>query len=105
MNETVLVVPIGVVTFTVRVDKVAVLAITRLALIVVEPVTERPLTVTPVPDTVIAVALVKLVPVNVTGTVVPCVPDVGLMDVRVGWMIVKDCDVPVPALKLPVDAV
>ncbi len=71
---------------------------TKLALTVVEPVTERPLTVMPFPDTVIPVAPVKLVPVSVTATVVPCVPEVGLMEVRVGLMMVKDCDEPVPAL-------
>ena len=98
VNVTVLVVPIGVVTLTVRADKVAVLAMTKLALTVVEPVTERPLTVMPFPDTVIPVAPVKLVPVSVTATVVPCVPEVGLMEVRVGLMMVKDCDEPVPAL-------
>jgi len=56
--------------------------------IVVLFTTVRPLTVTPVPDTVTAVAPVRLVPVRVTGTLAPCVPIEGAIVVSVGpWTV------------------
>ena len=45
--------------------------------------------VTPDPDIVTAEAAVKPTPVNVTEGLVPCVPDVGVIDVNVGCMTVK----------------
>src|SRR3954471_19422370 len=38
----------------------------------------------PAPETVIPVAPVRLVPVRVTGTVVPRIPDVGAIETKVG---------------------
>jgi hypothetical protein len=63
---------------------VAPLVMTKFALTVVELTAETPVAVTPVPEIVTAVAPDRLVPVRVTGTVVPCVPLVGLIAVRVG---------------------
>src|ERR1700721_3007167 len=45
--------------------------------------------VTPVPDIVTPLAPAKLVPVMLTVTVVPCCPEVGLIDVSVGPVTVK----------------
>ena len=63
----------------------AVLEMVRVAVKVLELVTLTPLTVTPVPetDTVVSPAM-KLVPVSVTGTVVPRTPVGGLTVINVG---------------------
>jgi hypothetical protein len=79
----------GVFTLTVRFDSDAPLAITKLAVTLVEPETVNPVTEIPDPETDIPVAPVRFVPMSVTGTVVPCVPDVGLIDERVGPVTVK----------------
>src|SRR5580700_10278183 len=89
--------PIGVVTLTVRDETVAFAAIVKVAVTVVA-VDEMLLTVTPVPDTTTAVAPERLVPLSVTWKLVPRSPEVGLMEVTVTAMMVKDCDAPVPAL-------
>jgi hypothetical protein len=84
VNVTLPLVPPGVVTLTVLAESVAVPEIVKFALTVVAFTTVRPLTVIPVPETLIALAPVRLVPVRVTGTVPPRVPVVGLIEVRVG---------------------
>ena len=85
VNVTVLVVPMGVVTLTVLAPVVALAVITQLALTVVAVGGGAMMVhVTPVPDTVTSVAPVRLVPVRVTGTVVPRTPEVGLIEVSVG---------------------
>jgi hypothetical protein len=76
--------PIGVFTVTVLVESVAVAVMLNVAVIVVEFTTVIPLTVTPVPDTVTEVAPPRLVPVRVTGTLLPRTPVLGAIDVRVG---------------------
>jgi len=78
------VVPSGVVTFTVLRPVVAVGAIVNVAVTLVELTTVRPLTVIPVPETLIAVAPVRFAPVRVTGTAVPRMPAFGLIEVRLG---------------------
>jgi hypothetical protein len=50
----------------------------------VELTTVRPLTVTPAPDTVIAVVPVRPLPKRLTGTEVPREADVGEIDVSTG---------------------
>jgi len=84
VKATVLLVPFGVVMDTVLPPVPAVEAIVSVAVTVVLFTPVRPLTVNPEPETVIAVAPVRLVPVSVTGTDVPRVPDVGEIEVRVG---------------------
>ena len=59
------------------------MVIAQFALTVV-PVAVMPAQVMPPPEIVTAVAPVRLVPVRVTGAVVPCVPAVGLIDISVG---------------------
>lgn len=92
-------VPIGVVAVTFRALSVALAAITQFALIVVEVdvVTAQ---VTPVPDTVTPVAPIRLVPVRVTGTVVPRTPVFGAIEASVG-----PCTVNVTALLGPAGVV
>ena len=75
--------PIGVVTLTVLAVCAAPDVIVKVALIVVELTTVRAPTVTPVPDTVTVVAPVRLVPVSVTGTLLPIVPEAGAIEVNV----------------------
>jgi len=84
VKVTVLLVPPGVVTLTVLAEMVAVPEIVKFAVTVVELTTVKPLTVMPVPDTLIAVAPVRLVPVRVTGTTVSRTPEVGEIEVNVG---------------------
>jgi hypothetical protein len=85
VNGTVLLVPPpGTVMLTVLADSVAPVLIVKVAVAVVGLVTVKPLTVTPVPDTVTAVAPVRLVPVKVTGTLVPRTPVAGAIEVSVG---------------------
>ena len=69
---TVLLVPFGVVTLTVRVATAVTGLIVKVAVTVVALTTVKLLTVKPPPPlTVIAVAPVKLVPVRVTATLLP----------------------------------
>src|SRR5882757_5107128 len=88
VNVLVAVVFLGVVTLTKREPVAAPLVITKLATSCVG-VADVMVDVTPVPLMLIDVpAVVKLVPVKVTVTVVPCVPDVGeiLASVAVGGL-------------------
>jgi len=84
VNVTVPLVPPGVVTLTVLAVAAAVDGIANVAVTVVAFTTVMPLTVMSPPDTVTAVAPVKLVPVRVTGTLVPLTPVVGAIEVSVG---------------------
>jgi hypothetical protein len=84
VNVTVLLVPLGVVTLTVWAPVEALAAIVQFAVTVVAvgvPVIRQ---VTPLADTVTAVAPVRPVPVRVTAGAVPCVPDVGAIEVSTG---------------------
>ena len=83
VNVTVLLVPPGVVTLTVLAPSAAVAAIVKVVVTVVEVTVKAP-AVTPVPDTVTAVAPVRFVPVKVTATAAPWAPDVGAIEVSVG---------------------
>jgi hypothetical protein len=78
-----LVVPPGVVTLTLLAPRAAPAVMVTLAVTVVavEPVMAA---LTPVPEKFTAVAPVRLVPVNVTDSVVPCVPVAGAIEVSVG---------------------
>src|SRR2546427_3335034 len=76
VNVTVLLVPPGVVTLTVLAPSVAVAVMVKVVVTVVEVEVKAP-AVTPLPDTVTAVAPVRFVPVKVPGTSVPRAPDVG----------------------------
>jgi hypothetical protein len=81
VNVTVFVVPAGVTTLTLRAVAAAAVVIVQFAVTVVAvgvPVMGQ---VTPVPETLTAVAPVRLVPVRVTGTVVPRTPVLGAIDV------------------------
>ena len=69
VNVTGLVSPVGVVTLTVRAPMAAAAVIAKFALRVVSFTTVNPLAVTPVPETVTAVAPVQPVPYRVTATV------------------------------------
>ncbi len=84
VNVCVLLVPPLVVTVTVLAPAAAVLAITKSAVIDVALTTVTLLTVTFEPLTATVAPETKFVPVNVTDTVLPCTPDVGLMLVKVG---------------------
>jgi hypothetical protein len=84
VNVSVLLVPPGAVTVTVLGVSPAVAVIVKFAVTVASFTTVTPLTVTPAPDTVTAVAPVKPVPVRVTGTTVPRAPVVGAIEVRDG---------------------
>lgn len=77
-------VPDGVVMLTFLAPTVAVVVMVKVAVAVSGDKTERPLTVTPVPLTVTAVAPVRFVPVMVTDTAVPRTPEVGATEVMVG---------------------
>jgi hypothetical protein len=82
VNVTVLVAPFGVVTKTFLAESVAVAVMVKVAVMVVSFTTERELTVTPVPEMVIAVAPVNPVPLRVTGTLVPRAPEAGAIAVN-----------------------
>jgi hypothetical protein len=84
VNVLVLLVPLGVVTLTVWAPVVALDAIVQVAWTVVAVGVPVITQVTPVPLTFTAVAPVRLVPVRVTAGAVPCVPDVGAIEVSVG---------------------
>src|ERR1700730_706653 len=79
-----LLVPPDEVTLTVLIVGAALAVIVKFAVIVVEFTAVKLGTVTPPPDTVTAVAPIRLVPVRVTATVVPRTPELGLIDVNVG---------------------
>jgi hypothetical protein len=82
---TELLVPPAVVTVTLRVLRVAVLVIVKVAeSCVPAPFTEMPLAVTPDPDTLTEVAPVRFVPFKVTDTVELRNPEVGLIEESVG---------------------
>src|SRR5579864_4959588 len=88
VNGTVLLVPPGVVTLTLWAPSAAPAPILKVALICVVLMTVTPLTATPPPPppetaTVVAPAM-KLVPVNVTATVVARTPVGGAIEVNVG---------------------
>ena len=83
-----LLVPTGVVTVTFLVFCAAALDIARVAAILVEFSTVKLLTVTPVPDTVTAVAPFRLVPVRITGTLLFLTPVLGALEVKVGAALV-----------------
>jgi hypothetical protein len=87
VNVEVVLVPFDVVTTATLLDPAgAVLAMLRVAVIVVELTTLKvPVaTVTPVPSPVSPVAPAKLLPVSVTGTLVPLRPVLGVIEVSVG---------------------
>jgi hypothetical protein len=90
VNVTVPVVPIGVVTETFLAVRLALAAMTQFALTVVAVGVPVMVQVTFVPDAVTAVAPVRLVPVSVTGTVVPRAPVVGAIDASVGPVTVNE---------------
>jgi hypothetical protein len=85
VNGTVLLVPPGVVTLTLRTLRAAPVEMVKVALICVILITVTPLTATPPPETATVVApAMKLVPVNVTATAVPRTPVGGAIEVKVG---------------------
>jgi hypothetical protein len=84
VNVLVSLIPLGVVTLTVRAPVAAPAVIVQVAWTVVAVGVPVITQVTPVPLTVTAVAPVRLVPVRVTAGAVPCVPDVGAIEVSVG---------------------
>jgi hypothetical protein len=89
VNVTGLLAPPGtVVTLTFLAVSPAAAAIVKVAVTVVSFTTVRLLTVIP-PPAVMAVAPVRPLPVNVTGTLVPCSPMLGAMEVSDGPCTVK----------------
>jgi len=84
VKVTLLVVPPDVVTVTLRPLRVAAPLMVKVVVIVVEFTTVTALWLTPPPEIPTVAPLVKFVPVSVTGTDVPRVPEVGLIEVRVG---------------------
>jgi len=102
VNVTVLLVPPGVVTLTVLAPSAAVAVIVKVAVTVVA-LDVMPLTVTPVPDTLTAVAPVRFVPVSVTGTEVPRAPVVGTIAVSVGAGVIVPANSTAPASTEPFD--
>lgn len=83
VKGSVLLAPIGVVTPRFLMPGAAPFAITQLAVTVVAVGVPVIVQVTPPPDTVTAVAPVRLAPLMVTGTVVPCNPELGTIEVIV----------------------
>jgi hypothetical protein len=84
VNVTPLLVPPGVLMVTFLAVLFALAEMVKVIVTVVEFTTVGPLTVTPVPETVTAVAPVRLVPLSVTGTTAPCVPVFGEIKDNVG---------------------
>jgi hypothetical protein len=84
VNGTAGLVPPEVVTVTLAAPRVALAAIVNVAVICVALVTLTLLTPTPGLVTTTVAPETKLEPVSVTGTLVPCVPLVGAIDVNVG---------------------
>jgi hypothetical protein len=97
VKTTALLVPLEVVTLTLAGPVAALAAMVKVAVIWVRLFTLTPPTVTPGPALTMAPE-VKLAPVNVTGTLAPCVPLLGLMLVNVGspTLIVKATGLLVP---------
>jgi hypothetical protein len=83
VNVTALLAEPAPVTVTFLRPTVAVDKIVKVAVTVVSLTTVTALAVTPLPDTVTVVTPVRLVPVRVTGKLVPRIPELGLMDVSV----------------------
>jgi hypothetical protein len=83
VNVTVLLVEPAPETVTFLRPTAAVDEIVKVAVTVVSLTTVTALAVTPLPDTVTVVTPVRLVPVRVTGKLVPRTPELGLMDVSV----------------------
>jgi hypothetical protein len=84
VKVTVLLVPPGAVMLTFLAVSAAPVVITKFAVTVVSFTTFKLLTLTPAPDTAIAVAPVRFVPMRVTGTVIPRWPELGAIDAKVG---------------------
>jgi hypothetical protein len=84
VKVTVLLVPPGVVTLTVLAFAVAFADMVNVAVIVPSFTTVIPLTVTPLPETLIDEASLSPVPAIVIATAVPWRPDAGLIDLRTG---------------------
>jgi len=82
VNSTALVGPIGVVTVTDLAVRAAPAEIVNVAVTVLSFSTVTPVTVTPPPDTLTAVAPLSPAPLSVTGTLVTRWPDVGVIDTR-----------------------
>jgi cobalamin synthase len=87
VNVTVLLAPAAVVTLTFRVVRPAVGLMLNVAVTMVALTTVRLLTVIPPPDTLMAVAPVRFVPVRVTGTLVPLAPSLGTIVLSVGRLL------------------
>jgi len=84
LNCTLEVVSPSVVTETLCAPKGALEETTNVAVTVVVLVTVTLFAVIPVPPKLIVAGVKKFVPVRVTGTLVPCTPAVGLMEVSAG---------------------
>ena len=84
VNGSVVLVPPGVLTLRLCVPKVALPAITNVAVICVELTTVTPVAVIPLPAVMLVPLVVKFVPVRVTPTLRPRTPEVGLIEERVG---------------------
>jgi hypothetical protein len=104
VNVSALLVPPSVVTVTFLAPTAAVAEIVRLAVTVVS-VAVSPVTVTPPPDTVIPVAVSRLVPVRVIGTIVFRRPVTGAIEVSVGAGGLTTVNAPVRMLVVPAVAV
>jgi hypothetical protein len=87
VNATAPLVPPFVVIVTVLVERAALAAIAKFAFTVEAFTTVIPLTVTPVPETAIDCVPVRFVPVRVTATVVARAPEIGLIAVSIGGVI------------------
>jgi hypothetical protein len=90
VNIIALVVPAGVVTVTFAGPSPALDPTTRVAVMWPESTTDTALTVTPAFETFTVAPGVKLAPVNVTGTLAPWAPLLGLIEVSVGcgdWIV------------------
>jgi hypothetical protein len=96
VNVTALVVPFGVTTLTFLTIVAAVVVMAQLAVTVVTVGVPVMVQVTPVPETVTAVAPVRPFPVMVTGTVAPRRPEVGLIEVSEGGSTVNVTGVVIP---------
>jgi len=83
VKVTELLTPAAVVTLTLAAPAAAVVAMLKVAVISVEFTTTMLVTV-PAKPMLIPTTETKLVPVSVTGTVAPCAPLLGVMEMRVG---------------------
>jgi hypothetical protein len=96
VNGWAFVVPPGVIMVTFLVECVAPLVIVKVAVTVVSLFAVTPVALTPDPEIFTAVAPVKPTPVRVSVKLVPCVPEVGLIDVKVGTITVKVMELVTP---------